>query len=589
MSLDTVSEKTVEIFISYSRNDRQFVEELNKQLKFDNRCKVWYDANLSPGGTWEEEIHSHFRSARIILLLVSPDFFNSDYCTKLEMPAALERSDAIVVPVIIRKCNWERTPVAKLMVLPKNCKPIAEWPDKDQYYADVATSLFDALDKLLGSPDGAKTTLWDLKSQTLPQASPVVTTSVVATPLVPLRNMSEAASKTGAVSGKPHPFSNGRPIATASGKTNPELAVVPRVSVTVPTSSGDYCKLVKATKLKIVVCFVHPERRHKLLPLRKWSQQEAEPLFDKQTIRIVEARDLKDAVRIYSEDPETSILLLDGFEPGSPQLDEFTETAMIESVVNSPEWDQLSAPTLSASILQPRQSVSSDETLFSTLRKSLLRIRARKFATARVLDTPDELAAFFDLRYRVWLELNYLSEEKKCPECPWELDYTDRTSLPLGVFSKIDGSLLGGARLVSGYGEDNRRIIQRVETMLNDRPVRLKKNFENPTSMTHPFDILSEMNRFKEYYRDLVKNRTPKAELSRVVVASEYRKIGLGEIIVDTMCALARSRAIRVVFLACKSEHAEFYKRSLFNVVDGVAGNKFLTYQVSCIAMERRV
>jgi len=588
MSLDTISQQPVEIFISYSRNDRLFAEELNKQLKFDNRCKVWYDANLSPGGTWEKEIHSHFLSARIILLLVSPDFFNSDYCTKLEMPAALERSDAIVVPVIIRKCNWERTPVAKLMVLPKNCKPIAEWPDKDQYYADVATSLFDALDELLGSPDGAKTTLWDLKSQTLPQASPVV-----ATPLVPLRNMSEAASKTGAVSGKPHPFSNGRPIATASGKTNPELAVVPRVSVTVPTSSGDYCKLVKATKLKIVVCFVHPERRHKLLPLKKWSQQEAEPLFDKQTIRIVEARDLKDAVRIYSEEPDTSILLLDGFEPGSPQLDELTETvewkSKIESVVNSPEWHQFSAPTLSASILQPRQSVSSDETLYSSLRKSLLRIRTRKIATARVLNTPDELAAYFDLRYRVWSELNYLSEEKKCPECPWELDYTDRTSLPLGLFSSIDGSLLGGARLVRGFGEDEPRIIHTVKTMLNDRPVRLQKNFENPTSITHPFDILGEMDRFKEYYRELVRNRTPKAELSRVVVAPEYRKIGLGEIIVDTMCALARSNAIRVVFLACKSEHADFYKRSQFKVVDGVEGNKFLTYQVSCIAMERRV
>lgn len=586
MSLDTISQQPVEIFISYSRKDRQFAEELSKQLKFDNRCKVWYDANLTPGGTWEDEIYSHFCTARIILLLVSPDFFNSDYCTKLEMPAALKRSDAIVVPVIIRACNWQRSPVAKLMVLPKDGKPITEWPDEDQYYANVATSLFDELDKLLGSPAIDKTTPWDVKPQRPPQAF-----AVVQSPVVPSKSAPQASSKTDTAAGN-HPFSCGRPIAAAARRTAPEFAVH-SVSSHVATSSSDYCKLVKATKLRIVVCFVHPERRHKLLPLRKWSQQEAEPLFDKQTIRIVEARDIKDAVRIYSEEPETSILLLDGFEPGSPQLDEFTETvgwkSTIESVVNSPEWDQFSAPTLSASILQPRQSVSSDEMLFSTLRKSLLRIRTRKFATARVLDTRDELAAFFGLRYRVWSELNYLSEKKKCPECPWELDYTDRTSLPLGVFSKIDGSLLGGARLVSGFGEDNRTIIQKVETMLNDRPLLLQKNFENPTSMTHPFDILGEMDRFKEYYRELVRNRTPKAELSRVVVASEYRKIGLGEIIIDTMCALARSRAIRVVFLACKSEHADFYKRSQFNVVDGVAGNKFLTYQVSCIAMERRV
>ena len=78
-----VSRKPVEIFISYSRADLVYLEELCKYLKvFRDLIKVWYDGNLKPGDEWEPVLLEQFHSAQIVLLLVSADFIASDYISK---------------------------------------------------------------------------------------------------------------------------------------------------------------------------------------------------------------------------------------------------------------------------------------------------------------------------------------------------------------------------------------------------------------------------------------------------------------------------------------------------------------------------
>jgi len=259
-------------------------------------------------------------------------------------------------------------------------------------------------------------------------------------------------------------------------------------------------------------------------------------------------------------------------------------------IINAPEWESPAGLGGSTSLLQPVHVVTSDDTLLPVLRKSLLVVRTRQCAAARVLSTPEELAAFFELRYRVWSELGYLAPHKVCAQTPWELDYTDRTSLPLGVFSKASGKLLGGARLVRAFGEDNLSQIRTIEAMLRQRDARvLLQNFRYPDSVSHPFDLLGELNRFQEYYCDLVRSGIRKAEVSRVVVDADYRRLGFGEVIVETLCSLARVHAIRVLFLACHSRHAGFYRRCGFRTIRGVTGERFLTYEVPCVAMEQEL
>ncbi len=100
--------ESIEIFFSYAREDELLRDELAKQLRNLERLgfiTVWHDRNISAGTEWASEIDARLNTAQIILLLISPDFMNSDYCYSSEMERALERQatgEARVIPILLR-------------------------------------------------------------------------------------------------------------------------------------------------------------------------------------------------------------------------------------------------------------------------------------------------------------------------------------------------------------------------------------------------------------------------------------------------------------------------------------------------------
>jgi TIR domain len=144
------SSQPLEVFYCYARKDRALCEELNKHLTGLLRSgliTVWYDGNINPGTAWEAEIEAHLNTARIILLLVSPDFIASDYCYSKEMVRAIERhhaKDARVIPVLLRPVDWTDAPfhgLHGLQVLPSNAQPVTRWPDRDEAFQDIAEGI----------------------------------------------------------------------------------------------------------------------------------------------------------------------------------------------------------------------------------------------------------------------------------------------------------------------------------------------------------------------------------------------------------------------------------------------------------------
>src|SRR5947209_5495475 len=99
----------VKIFCCYAHEDEAYLNKLKTQLSPLRRqglIDVWHDRDIKAGASWESEIDQHLNAAQIILLLVSPDFINSDYCFGIEMKRALERrklGEATVIPVILRR------------------------------------------------------------------------------------------------------------------------------------------------------------------------------------------------------------------------------------------------------------------------------------------------------------------------------------------------------------------------------------------------------------------------------------------------------------------------------------------------------
>ncbi len=137
----------VKIFISYSHQDKRYLELLDRHLAGLRRrgiLEFWTDRQIRPGDDWSSEISSNIDDAEVILLLVSADFLASDYCYSAEMTRALERhraGSARVIPIILRPVDWAASPLGNLQALPRGAKPITRWSNRDEAYVDIVNGI----------------------------------------------------------------------------------------------------------------------------------------------------------------------------------------------------------------------------------------------------------------------------------------------------------------------------------------------------------------------------------------------------------------------------------------------------------------
>ena len=138
---------TLSAFISYSHADQAIKDQLVKHLVPLQRLGLinsWNDGEIKAGESWDKEISRNLDKAQIVILLISIDIINSEYCYDKELSRAMERhvkDRAVVVPVIARDCLWKALPFGQLQALPKAGKAIATWEDRDAALADVAEGI----------------------------------------------------------------------------------------------------------------------------------------------------------------------------------------------------------------------------------------------------------------------------------------------------------------------------------------------------------------------------------------------------------------------------------------------------------------
>ena len=144
---------TIEVFISYSKQDKALRDGLLSHLRPLEGAGIitWHDRQILPGTQWDAEIKARLNAADIILLLISADFLATDYCTQVEIPEALRRheaGEAIVMPVILRSCTWDLTPLAAIQAYPEKATPVVRWTHMDDAYTDVVRNVHLAATKI---------------------------------------------------------------------------------------------------------------------------------------------------------------------------------------------------------------------------------------------------------------------------------------------------------------------------------------------------------------------------------------------------------------------------------------------------------
>jgi internalin A len=133
MKKDTVRDQ---VFISYSRQDKRFLDDLLKHLKPHLRMgaiTAWSDRQIRSGSKWFDEIEAALARTSVAVLLVSPDFLASDFIHQHELGPLLKEADAGGVKirwVLIHDCAYNET-------LLKDFQAVVSPPDKP--FAQIRT------------------------------------------------------------------------------------------------------------------------------------------------------------------------------------------------------------------------------------------------------------------------------------------------------------------------------------------------------------------------------------------------------------------------------------------------------------------
>jgi hypothetical protein len=156
---DESTVSTIDIFLCYAHEDKEYRQHLEKQLSSlqrNGRIRLWHNENINPGEAREQVTLAHVNTAQIVLLLVSPNFMASNSCYHV-MEKALERhkqEKIHVIPIIVSPVDWQDGPLKGLQALPKRGKSIrsAPWRNLDEALFEVAKDIRHVLDEIKAQP-----------------------------------------------------------------------------------------------------------------------------------------------------------------------------------------------------------------------------------------------------------------------------------------------------------------------------------------------------------------------------------------------------------------------------------------------------
>jgi len=135
------------IFISYSHRDETYKDEFRKMIRpmeREGQWKIWDDRWLLPGDNWNREILRHLSEANVIILMVTSDFFNSDFIYDIEMSRAIQRheaGDALVIGILVSDCLWEETPLHKIQMIPIDALPVDQHHQRNAVWKAIAKKI----------------------------------------------------------------------------------------------------------------------------------------------------------------------------------------------------------------------------------------------------------------------------------------------------------------------------------------------------------------------------------------------------------------------------------------------------------------
>lgn len=108
MQSTVVDQKRMKIFISYSRKDQVFANELVAGLQFGGFAPIIDKYDISAGEDWQARLARLIETSDTIVLVISPDFARSERCAwEIEKAEEFQKR---VLPIVWRDTNEDLVP-----------------------------------------------------------------------------------------------------------------------------------------------------------------------------------------------------------------------------------------------------------------------------------------------------------------------------------------------------------------------------------------------------------------------------------------------------------------------------------------------
>jgi hypothetical protein len=120
-----------QVFISYSRKDKRWRDDLDTHLKSYLRggsIVSWSDQQIVAGSQWFGEIKAALAQTKVAVLLVTPDFLASDFIHEHELGPLLKEAEQGGVKILwvpVRDSAYRRTPLKNYQAVLDPAQPLA--------------------------------------------------------------------------------------------------------------------------------------------------------------------------------------------------------------------------------------------------------------------------------------------------------------------------------------------------------------------------------------------------------------------------------------------------------------------------------
>ena len=136
------------VFLCYSHFDKEFLQQLLthlKPLERSGRVSSWSDQQIQPGSKWFDDIKAALASAKVAVLLVTPQFLASNFIHDHELGPILieaEKGRVQILWIPVRACMYEETALNNYQAVIPPDKPLAEMKaERDRAWVRVCQEI----------------------------------------------------------------------------------------------------------------------------------------------------------------------------------------------------------------------------------------------------------------------------------------------------------------------------------------------------------------------------------------------------------------------------------------------------------------